>query len=275
MTLRSLRRRLIFLRLLTVAVLMAASLHAETPQQAGQRLIKKCLEALGGQTFLSMRDKAQHGRAYQFYQERLSGLSVVAIYIRYDPKPSSPDPGWLGVRERREFGKKADYGSLFIGGQGWDITFRGARPFPEDYMRLYRERLRRDIFYTLKYRLDEPGMIFDSTGTEIIDNVPVDMVRVTDGDNNATMVYLLQSSHLPVRQEYVRRDPKTRETTREVGNYSKYRNVSGVQVPWNSQLVRDGEKIFEMFNETVEINKGLNDSVFELKKGVKVLPGDK
>ncbi len=256
-------------------MLFAASLYAETPQEAGQRLIKQCLEAVGGQSFLKMRDRVQHGRAYQFYQEQLRGLAVVTIYTKYDIKPSSPPPGWIGVRERRDFGKNADYGSLFLEDKGYDVTYRGARPYPEAYMQQYYERLRRDIFYILKYRLDEPGMIFESLGTEIIDNQPTDTVRITDGDNRTVTVYLLKSNHLPVRQEYLRRDPKTRETFHEVGNYSKYRNVNGVELPGNTQLVRDEEKIFEMFGDSIVINKGLEESVFGIKKGLKILPPEK
>ncbi|MBI3695710.1 MAG: hypothetical protein HY238_12840 [Acidobacteria bacterium] len=260
---------------LCVMLGFAASLYAQTPQEAGKRLIRQCLEAVGGQAFLKMRDRVQHGRAYQFYQEQLRGLAVVAIYTKYDIKPSSPPVGWIGVRERRDFGKNADYGSLFLEDRGYDITYRGARPYPEAYMQQYYERLRRDIFYILKYRLDEPGMIFESLGTEIIDNQPADTVRITDGDNRTVTVYLLKSSHLPVRQEYLRRDPKTRETFHEVGNYSKYRNVNGVELPMNTQLVRDEEKIFEMFSERMEINKGLEESAFAIKKGLKVLPPEK
>lgn len=258
-----------------VLALLAGALRAETSLEAGHRLIRQCFEAVGGQAYVKMRDKVQYGRAYQFYAEELKGLARVTIYTKYDAKPSSPGPGWLGVRERRDFGKNADYSFLFVDGKGYEITFRGARPFGEDYMNQYRERLRRDVFYILKYRLDEPGMVFESLGTEIIDNQPTDSVRVTDGDNRSVTAYLLKSSHLPVRQEFIRRNPKTREVFREVGNYSKYRSVSGVQLPWNTQLVRDDEKIFEMFGETVEINKDIEDSVFALKKGIKVLPVDK
>ncbi len=266
------------LRLGAIVPLLAltlAPLSAETAQEKGQQLIRQCFEAVGGQAYLKMRDKVQHGRAYQFAAEQLRGLAVVTIYTKYDSKPSPPEPGWIGIRERRDFGKNADYSFLFADGKAYELTFRGARPFPLDYMRQYRERVRRDIFYILKYRLEEPGIIFESLGTEIIDNQPTDAVRITDSDNHAVTVYLLKSSHLPVRQEYVRRDPKTRETFHEVGNYSKYRTVSGVQLPWNSQLVRDEEKIFEMFGETVDVNKGVEDAVFALKKGTKVLPAEK
>jgi hypothetical protein len=259
---------------LTVVALLAAPLSAETLQQAGQRLIRQCLAAVGGQAYSNMQNKVQHGRAYQFYEGRLSGLTVMTTYIEYEPKPASPPPGWIGIRDRRDIGKKGGYHVLFMGGQGWEITFRGARPFPEDYMRQYRERLRRDIFYILKYRIDEPGMIFESLGTDIIQNQPADTLRITDSDNQQVTVYLLQLTHLPIHAKYERRDPKTREVFEEVTNWSKYRTVSGVQLPYYTQLVRDGEKIYEMFGDDLEINKDLPESLFELKKGVKVLPED-
>jgi len=258
------------------AVVAAASLEAQVADaKKGRELMEQCLAALGGEAFRKMRDRVQTGRAYQFYQEELRGLAVVTYYLRYDFAPSSPEPGWLGIRERRDFGKNRDYSALFADGKGYDITFRGARPYPESYMQQYRERVRRDVFYILKYRLEEPGMIFEWTGTEVLDLQPTDAVRITDADNQVLTVYLLKSNRLPMRQEYVRRDPKTRETFRERGHYSKYRATAGVTLPWVTLLERDGEKIFEMFVETMEVDKGLEESVFALKKGIKMLPGEK
>ena len=259
--------------LLTVAALCATALPgAETAaQRRGRELLDQCLAALGGEAFLKMRDRVQTGRAYQFYQEQLRGLAVVTYSLRYDFPASAPEPGWIGIRELREFGKNRDWSALFFDGKGYEITFRGARPYPEDYMQQYRERVRRDIFYILKYRREEPGMIFESLGTEVVDLQPTDAVRITDGENKTLTVYLLKSTHLPMRQEYVRRDPKTREVFRERGHYSKYRTTSGVTLPWATLLERDGEKIFEMFVETMEIDKGLEDTLFELKKGMKML----
>jgi hypothetical protein len=256
-------------------LVLAVPLSAQSSQEAGKRLIQECLAAVGGEAFLNMRDRVVTGRAYQFYQERLRGLAYVTYSIRYDPKPATPDPGWLGVRERREYGKNRDYGALFFEGKGYEITFRGAQPYPESYMLAYRQRLRRDIFYILKYRLDEPGMIFESLGTEIVDLQPTDAVRITDADNESVTVYLLKSSHLPLRQDYVRRDPKTREAFRERAHYSKYRTFSGVQLPMNLLQERDGEKIFELFADGMQINPGLSDAVFAIGRGVKVLPAEK
>lgn len=255
--------------------LCAAPLCAETLQEKGQQLIRQCLRAVGGQSLLNMRDKVARGRAYQFYDSRLSGLAIVTIYTRYDPKPSSPEPGWIGVRERRDYGKNADYSFLFTDGKIFDITFRGARPLPEARLREYQDRLRRDIFYILKYRLDEPGMIFESAGSELLENQEADKLRITDTNNVVVTLYLHKFTHLPARLEYLNRDPKTREVSRDVTSYSRYRNVSGVQLPANTQAWHDEEKIAESFLEEIQINKNLDDSLFTLKKGVKVLDADK
>ncbi len=256
-------------------ILAATSLSGETSQEKGRQLVRRCLGAVGGQKFLDMRDKVAHGRAYQFYESRLSGLAVVTIYTKYDPKPSSPEPGWIGVRERRDYGKNADYSFLFANGKIWDITYRGARPFPETQVREYQERLRRDIFYILKYRMDEPGMIFEWGGADLVENQETEKLLVTDAGNVSLTVYLNKFTHLPMREEYLRRDPRTREVSREVSNYSRYRNISGVQIACNTQVWRDDEKLAESFIEDLEINKNLDESLFTLKKGLKILPPDK
>ena len=39
--------------------------------------------ALGGDAFRNMRTRTETGRAYSFYREQLSGLSVARIYTKY------------------------------------------------------------------------------------------------------------------------------------------------------------------------------------------------
>src|SRR5947209_17714165 len=99
-------------------------LRAETAQDRGKRVVMEAVNALGGDNFLNMNDRVETGRAYSFYRERLSGLSIATIYTRYLPVKK---PGELAVRERQMFGKKQDFGVLLMeDGEGWDVTFRGA-----------------------------------------------------------------------------------------------------------------------------------------------------
>lgn len=253
---------------LALAFLLTA--RAETNQQRGKRIVDECLAALGGDRFLNMQNREEAGRAYSFYREQLSGLSIATIYTRYDSGVSDTAHD-LAVRERENFGKKQDNGVLFGEKTAWEITFRGARPLVEDRFDRYKETTLRDIFYILRIRLHEPGLIFESRGADVFLNTPVEIVDVSDAENKTTTVYFDQLSKLPVRQEFLRRDPVTKLNDEEVTLYSKYRDVTGVQWPFAIQRQRNGEKIYEVFSDSVQIDKELSAKLFDLPFDIKVL----
>jgi len=256
--------------------LLAALACAETNQERGKRVINEALSALGGEKFLGMQDRVEFGRAYSFYREELSGLSFAKIYTRYLTRPEPPVPGFLGVRERQAFGKKEDSSVLFNENDAFEITFRGARKIPAEQYDRFRESTFRNVFYILRQRMGEPGLIFESRGSDVVDNQPVERVDITDHDNRVITVDFQVSTKLPVRQVTVRRDPKTNERIEEVSRFTKFRDVGGgVMWPFVMQRVRDGEKIFEIFSESVTINQGLTDNIFTLPSDMKILGGPK
>ncbi|HOK45821.1 MAG TPA: hypothetical protein PLA43_13990 [Bryobacteraceae bacterium] len=260
------------MRVFLLLALSGIAAFAQTKQELGKRAIDEALAALGGDRFLSMQDRVETGRAYSFYREELSGLSIATIYTRYLKRAEPPEPGQLLISERQSFGKEERYGAvLFADGKGHEITFRGARPVPQDTLDRFRDSTLHNIFYILRQRLDEPGLIIEHQGTDFVDNMPVEIVSITDADNRTVTVYLNRSTHLPVRQLYVRRDPKTRERFEEVTIYSKYRDVGGIQWPYDVQRLRNGRKIFEMYADSVEVNKGLPDELFTLPANIKIL----
>ncbi|MGH7249007.1 MAG: hypothetical protein ACREH9_12970, partial [Pseudomonadota bacterium] len=77
------------MKTLFVVLCCAASIRAETIQERGTRVVQQALTALGGPRFLAMRDRIESGRAYSFYRDDLSGLSVAKIYTRYLAPPTS------------------------------------------------------------------------------------------------------------------------------------------------------------------------------------------
>jgi hypothetical protein len=124
----------------------------------------------------------------------------------------------------------------------------------------------------MRHRLNEPGMIIEYTGSDVLVNEPVNIVEFTDAQNRALTVYFHYSTKLPIRQKFYRRDPQTKERFEEVTLFSKYRDVGGgAKWPWAIRRERDGEKIFEIFSEKVTINQNLNDSLFLLPADIKRL----
>ena len=253
--------------------LAAAPAFSQSKQERGKKIVDEAVAALGGKNFLEMKDRLEAGRAYSFYRERLSGLSHARIMTRYLTRPEPPRIDFFGLRERQSFGKdKEDYTILFTENEGYTVTYRGARPVPPYMDERFRETTRRNIFYILRQRLGEPGMIMEHDGSEIVDNMPVHAVTITDAENLSTTVYFHQSTKLPVRQQFVRRVEKTKERFDELTRFAKYRDVAGgIQWPFQITRERNGEKIYEIFSESVKINQGFDDSYFTLSTDMKML----
>ena len=257
---------------LALLVCLAAGAGAQTTDEVrGKKVVADAIEALGGDTFLTMRDRIEEGRGYSFYNEQLSGLSRARIYTRYVTAPEPAKDGFLGVRERQGFGKKEEdwYVIFNENGEGYEVTFRGAKPVPPATLRRWRDGVMHNAFYILRMRLKEPGMIVESKGAQVVDNQPVEVVDFTDSDNRVTRVYFQTSTKLPVKQEYVRRDAG--ERFEEVTLWSKYRDVGGIRWPYVTRRERDGQKIFEIFDESVQLNKDLTDDLFAVPANVKII----
>jgi hypothetical protein len=258
-------------RVVFAALAAVLLLRAETPEQRGKRVVDECLQALGGDRYMNMQNRVETGRAYSFYRDTLTGLSIAKIYTRYDSDVIDTAHD-LAQHERDNFGKKEDYGTLFTGKEAWDVTYRGARPLPADRFARYKDTTLRDIFYIIRERLHEPGWVIESKGADVIENRPVEIVDLTDVDNITTTVYFDQITKLPVRQAFYRRDPVTKDRNEEVTHFTKYLDTGGVQWPFAVERDRNGEKIYEIFSTSVEINdKKVSDDLFRLPSTIKLL----
>ena len=258
---------------LALACAAATGLAAETAQERGKRVVNEALQALGGNAFLKVEDRVETGRAYSFFREELQGLSIARIYTRY---LSGGPPGKLHVRERESFGKNDDSAVLFTEDGAWEITYRGAKPLEEQRYANFQDSTQRNIFYILRMRLNEPGLILYSQGSDRWENRPVEIVDITGADNLTVTVYFDQFSKLPIRQVFKRRNPQFKDFDTEVTLYAKYRDVGGgVKWPFDVRRDRNGEKIFEMFADSVQINTGVADDLFTLPANIKVLPKPK
>ena len=258
--------------LICAGSLRAQTEAAPTPAEIrGRKLIQQTIDALGGDRFLKMEDRIESGRAYSFYREEISGLSIAKIYTRYITVAASKSGEEIGQRERQSFGKDEDSSVLFTENGGWELTWRGAKELDKDRIDRWRDTTLRNVFYILRQRLHEPGMIFESRGSDVFENQPVDIVDITDSADRVVTVYLNQDSKLPVRQLYRRFNRETNERDDEVTLYSRYRAESGgVQWPHQIRRERNGEKIYEIYAESVTVNQNLTDDLFTVPA-----PGEK
>ncbi len=254
--------------LLAGCVLVASAQTKETKEERGKRVVYEALAALGGDAFLHMNGRVESGRAYSFYRAQISGLSAAKIYTRY----LEPLPGKVEVRERENFGIKEDSGILFTETEAWEMNYHGARAMEDDKFASYKFSTLRNIFYILRMRLNEPGLSFYSQGSDMFENRPVEIVDITDAETNTVTVYFDARTKFPVRQQFRKRNEQFHDFDTEVSTFGLYRKVGdGVTWPCNIRRERNGEKIYEMFSDAVQINQDLKDNLFTLPSDLKVL----
>ena len=241
----------------------------------GKKIIDDALAALGGNNFLSMADRTENGRAYSYYHDQISGLSIAKVYTKYEAVPSSKSGAELGQIEKEVYGKTEDTSVLFLRDKGWEISWRGSKEMEQAQFDRYREWTLRNVLYIFRMRLREPGMIFEFQASDVIDNLPVDIVDITDSENRVIHVHFHQSTKLPVRQVYKRKNEETKEQDDEVTMFTRYLDAGGVQWPHQIRRERNGYKSYEIFSESVKINGGLTKDFFTVEGTTPGKPGAK
>ena len=265
-----------FLKLFATMLAAHLALAGQTPalppapsQIQGKQMIDRALTALGGPEFSHMRSVMTAGRVYGFFHDQLSGLDIAKTYIEYaDEKPAKG----LAVTERQVYGKKQDYSVLYTPEQAFDITFRGARPIPDENWQRYYRATENDIVYILRFRLNEPGLQFDYVGADVLLSSHVEVVDVSDSQDRSIRVYFDHNTMLPLRQIYKWLDPVTHDHNEEITIYDKWRNAGfGVMWPFSIERQRNGYKTYQSFSDSVEVNKALPNKILELPAGIKIL----
>ena len=256
------------LALASIALAAAAFLTAQTNSK-GKQAIDKAIAALGGDRFLQMQNRVARGRVYSFFHDQLSGLDVATIYTEYvTPRPAKG----IALREREVLGKKRDYSYLFLPDQGWDITFRGARPIPDETWDRYVRATENDALYLLKVRHDEPGLIFDYVGSDVYLSQHVEIVDITDAQERTVRVYFDHNTMLPAHVSFNWMDPASKEHNDEAIDYDKYRDIGGgIMWPYSIERERNGYKSYQMFATNIEANQQIPPKTFDLPPGAKVL----
>ena len=252
-----------------VSLAAGAALRAQTSQERGRQIVEKAIYALGGDGFRFMTARTEIGRAYSFYRDQISGLSIGHIYTRY---LASDTATGLKTEQRQVFGKKQDDVVILTGKSAWEITYRGARQLAAERVKQFVDTTTRDIFYILRCRVNEPGMTFEAHGTDVVENQPVETIEIYDTENRNVTVWIHQDTLLPVKQRFKRWDPIINDQREEVTRYTKYREAGdGVMWPHDTQRERDKEKIFELYSDKVTVGGTLADGLFEVPSGVTIL----
>ncbi|MDE3195447.1 MAG: hypothetical protein KGN84_03830 [Acidobacteriota bacterium] len=245
-----------------ISLAACATLRGQTSQQRGKEIIDRAIDGIGGDAFRYLSTVTATGQAYSFYREEITGLSTARIVTKYYPDQ---------MKQRQMFGKKFDDIVLLTNKSAWEITYRGARDLGEERVKTFNETTTHDIFYILRVRIQEPGMVFEAHGIDVVENQPVYTIEIYDSENRNMTVWFHQDTYLPVKQRFSLWDTVIKDRHEEVSRYTKYRNVgNGVMWPHDIQRERDQSKTYELYADNVTAGDVVADDEFDLPQGVKI-----
>jgi len=237
----------------------AQAAPATSPDQENARkakaIVDQGIQALGGQAFLTIRDREQQGRGYSFHHGRDSGGGVFWSFSQF------PD------KERVEVTKERDIAQLYVGNKAYEITYKGARPLEQKDLDAYLRRRRFSLDTVLRTWVNDPGVVLLYEGLAIAAQHPAAQVTLINSQNESVTLYFDTDSHLPVKKSFSWRDPVDKQKNLEEEVYENYRAVSGILAPFNVTRFFNGDMASQRFLNSVTINQGLDQAMFDPNSG--------
>jgi hypothetical protein len=234
------------------------SLDKEAQQNSNKAktIIEQGIEALGGETWLNVKDRAQQGRTYGFHHGTPSGGGN-----QFWSFSQFPD------KERIEFTKERDVAQVFVGDKGWEITYKGATPLEkkdlDNHLRLRKYSLER----VLRTWLKDPGVVMLFEGNAIAAQHPALQVTLVNAQNESVTLFFDIDSHLPIKKSFEWRDPEDKQKNQEEEVYDNYKPVSGIMAPYSVTRFFNGDMSNQRFLNSVTINEGLDPTMFDPNSG--------
>jgi hypothetical protein len=215
-------------------------------------VIEQAIEALGGATYLNIRDREQQGRGYGFHHGRSSGNGV--LFWSFSEFPD---------KERSEITQQRDVAQLYVGNKGWEITYKGAHPIEEKDLSAYLRRRKFSLDNILRTWVNDPGVVMLYEGNAIAAQHPAVRVTLINSKNESVTLFFDEDTHLPIKKSFEWRDPVDKQKNLEEEIYENYRAVSGIMAPYNLTRYFNGDMESQRFLNTITINQGLDETMFD------------
>ncbi len=214
-------------------------------------ILDQAIQALGGNTYLNIRDISQEGRTYSFHLGQPN--SVGTVFWRFYRFPD---------KERVELTKKRDVAYVYNGDKGYEVTYKGTR---SDDPKTVTDILRRRRFaldWVFRHWLTDPGVALFYEGQAVADQKNCDQVTLMSTHDEAVTLFIDIDTHLPVKKTFSWRDPNDKQRNIEDEVYDNYRPVQGVMTPHTVTRYYNGDMSNQRFFTSIGYNKDLSDSLF-------------
>jgi hypothetical protein len=219
-------------------------------------LLDQAIQALGGQAYLTARDKQEQGRVYSFYHGRPTSNGVQ--YWRFVEYPD---------KERVEITPQRDIAEIYVGDKGYEVTYKGAKEIEKKDMNDYVRRHRFSLEVILRTWINDPRVALFFDGAALAGNLAAQKVTLINAKDESVSLYFDIDTNLPIMKSYSWRDPVDREKNTEEETYNGYRVVQGINTYFGFTRYFNGDMQTERFINSASYNQGLNPAMFDANSG--------
>jgi hypothetical protein len=247
-------------RILPVALAMlmlgaSLTMRAQTTDEASQKnaqqarvALETMVQALGGQAWLTMKNQMRQGHMAAFFHGNPDAGTT-----KFWEFHSWPD------QDRIEFTVHRDVVQFYLGRAGWEVTYKGKNPLPQEQVDDYLRRRDHSIETVIKTWLKDPSTILIYEGQHLAERHLAEQVTLISAQNEAVTILMDVQTHLPLRRTFQWRDPVYKDKNLDAEEYDDYHTVNGFPTPFTITRFKNDEMIRQQFLDRAAYNQPLAD----------------
>ena len=171
-------------------------------------------------------------------------------------------------KDRIALTKKRDVVDIFLGKEGWEVTYRGKRALPADQMDEFLRRRDHSIEVAIKVWLKDPNTILLFDGQSLAERHLADQVTLLSATNDSITIQMDAETHLPLRRTYQWRDPIYKDKNVEVEEYDNYQVIDGIPTPFAITRFHNDDMTNQRFVYKASYNVQLPQNAFDVEATV-------
>jgi hypothetical protein len=233
----------------------------QTPEERGRALIELMITSLGGDGWLNRTTIYQEGHNAAFFHGQPNpGVVDFREYHRLASPPGQPDQT---EADRVEFTKKRDVVQVWTPTAGFEITYKGNNPLPEEQVTDTLRRRAHSIESVVHTWIKAKDTVILYEGTSMVERHMTDKVSILAANNDAITIELDATSHLPLRRTFQWRNEKFKDYDEDSEEYDDYHPVQGLPTPLTITRYRNGDMITQRYITKTEYNVAFAPAMFD------------
>ncbi|MFZ3266899.1 MAG: hypothetical protein WA172_23045 [Terriglobales bacterium] len=250
----------------------AINLNGTESAHKARALLDQTIEALGGQAYLTYKNRSESGRYYPLHHGHTESTGILYnYYLEYPDKDrfeviATKDihviPGTIDIGGLKS-GHKFDLVLIHNGDQGYEISYKGTAAQDKLELEKFLRRRRHSLEWIFRQWITDPTVALFYDGLDIVDSKPAEGVTLLNSHDDSVNVWLDQNTHYPIKISYSWRDPKDRQKNTEEEVYDHYKPEDGIMTPHSITRYFNGETSQQRFIYTARYNLDLPDKMFD------------